>query len=598
MTGPAQQIEWYLARDGQQYGPVSEDELRKIIELGHLKNDDLVWRAGFAEWRQAEQVFPQELIEKPASPQPSPPQARPNPTQAPAGQPAAHSPQHAGPDPRRHGDPRVAGGAGAPRGRPQDRSGARPMHPQRSGQPGPDAGGVGGRDMGGGPDLGGRDRGSPGMTGQPSARSHPGGPGQSGGGSQFAPRDKRHVVEAAGVAARIEEARSRERPLPDDVNWSVDAPAGRGGGRRQQGQGGRRPKAAIERPAEYGHDFDDHYDAERQGRGRSKTAVVLWSVLLAVLVGAVSAAGWLAYTNADAASRLYSQFLGSASEEPTIVTAPRDQARVAPENTDGGSPPDRSADREPERKTVNVTVNTAPPAERPVQPPTNTSPEPPASVLFATPLWEVFKTGFPEWAGKLGAKAKTMKAAGAAEGEISIMVLRSMVELRRSNSAIALAAPAERLQDVAQSFVSNLKFLRKSSVEACYGFIAEGPLSKTVLPMLVDPSRSGPLPKQSIAILRAIQAGRATKAQYAAPKRGRLRQAVVRAGQARLEPGRPAALLGPRRALKGAARSGLPAGDGMVRKPSSRYLTGISDAVADRFAQSSRRRLTWSSLLL
>ncbi|MEO1265657.1 MAG: DUF4339 domain-containing protein, partial [Pseudomonadota bacterium] len=46
--------QWYLARDGQQFGPVSEDELRKLIELGHLRASDLVWHAGYAEWQPAQ----------------------------------------------------------------------------------------------------------------------------------------------------------------------------------------------------------------------------------------------------------------------------------------------------------------------------------------------------------------------------------------------------------------------------------------------------------------------------------------------------------------------------------------------------------------
>ncbi|MEO1609219.1 MAG: DUF4339 domain-containing protein [Pseudomonadota bacterium] len=52
------QIEWYLARDGQQHGPLSDDELHKFIELGHLRPNDLVWRAGFTDWRTAIECFP------------------------------------------------------------------------------------------------------------------------------------------------------------------------------------------------------------------------------------------------------------------------------------------------------------------------------------------------------------------------------------------------------------------------------------------------------------------------------------------------------------------------------------------------------------
>jgi GYF domain 2 len=59
MTAPASQIQWYLAREGQQYGPLSEAELAKFIELGHLQPNDLLWREGFPDWRPALVLFPQ-----------------------------------------------------------------------------------------------------------------------------------------------------------------------------------------------------------------------------------------------------------------------------------------------------------------------------------------------------------------------------------------------------------------------------------------------------------------------------------------------------------------------------------------------------------
>lgn len=58
MEGNSPKIEWYLARDGEQHGPLSDTELRKFVELGHLRESDLLWRAGFTEWQQAFVVFP------------------------------------------------------------------------------------------------------------------------------------------------------------------------------------------------------------------------------------------------------------------------------------------------------------------------------------------------------------------------------------------------------------------------------------------------------------------------------------------------------------------------------------------------------------
>ncbi len=58
MSAPASQTQWYLARDGQQYGPMTDAELAKFIELGHLQPNDLLWREGFPDWRPAMVVFP------------------------------------------------------------------------------------------------------------------------------------------------------------------------------------------------------------------------------------------------------------------------------------------------------------------------------------------------------------------------------------------------------------------------------------------------------------------------------------------------------------------------------------------------------------
>jgi hypothetical protein len=68
MSVSVSQVQWYLARDGQQYGPLSEPELAKFIELGHLQPTDLLWRDGFPDWRPAMVVFPpQRPAPRPAS---------------------------------------------------------------------------------------------------------------------------------------------------------------------------------------------------------------------------------------------------------------------------------------------------------------------------------------------------------------------------------------------------------------------------------------------------------------------------------------------------------------------------------------------------
>jgi hypothetical protein len=58
MSGPASLPQWFLAREGQQFGPISEAEMSKLVELGHLQPTDLLWRDGFPDWRPAMVVFP------------------------------------------------------------------------------------------------------------------------------------------------------------------------------------------------------------------------------------------------------------------------------------------------------------------------------------------------------------------------------------------------------------------------------------------------------------------------------------------------------------------------------------------------------------
>lgn len=76
-------IQWFIARDGKQHGPVTDVELKKLVELAHLKPADLVWRQGFSDWRTAASVFPS--IAEPAKPAaPAAPASAPAPAPAPA----------------------------------------------------------------------------------------------------------------------------------------------------------------------------------------------------------------------------------------------------------------------------------------------------------------------------------------------------------------------------------------------------------------------------------------------------------------------------------------------------------------------------------
>lgn len=58
MSGQGSPSQWYVARDGQQHGPLSDAEMRLFVQGGHLKPADLIWRPGFPDWKPATEVFP------------------------------------------------------------------------------------------------------------------------------------------------------------------------------------------------------------------------------------------------------------------------------------------------------------------------------------------------------------------------------------------------------------------------------------------------------------------------------------------------------------------------------------------------------------
>lgn len=52
------EAQWFIAREGNQHGPLSDAEMKKLVELSYLRPTDLIWRQGFPDWRPALAVFP------------------------------------------------------------------------------------------------------------------------------------------------------------------------------------------------------------------------------------------------------------------------------------------------------------------------------------------------------------------------------------------------------------------------------------------------------------------------------------------------------------------------------------------------------------
>lgn len=76
MTGMQPEAQWFIARDGNQHGPLSDAEMKKLVELSYLRPTDLIWRQGFPDWRPALAVFPRP--QGGAAPMPSQPAFEPS----------------------------------------------------------------------------------------------------------------------------------------------------------------------------------------------------------------------------------------------------------------------------------------------------------------------------------------------------------------------------------------------------------------------------------------------------------------------------------------------------------------------------------------
>ena len=72
MSETNSEIVWYIAREGEQHGPLSDAEMKLFVENGHLKSTDLVWNPEMTDWQTAASIFP-----PPAPPTPPPPPATP-----------------------------------------------------------------------------------------------------------------------------------------------------------------------------------------------------------------------------------------------------------------------------------------------------------------------------------------------------------------------------------------------------------------------------------------------------------------------------------------------------------------------------------------
>src|SRR5262245_7644099 len=68
------EVQWYYARNNEQFGPVSAGELKQLAEARQLSPDDVLWREGMEAWTTAASLRGL-FAETPSADTPMPPAA-------------------------------------------------------------------------------------------------------------------------------------------------------------------------------------------------------------------------------------------------------------------------------------------------------------------------------------------------------------------------------------------------------------------------------------------------------------------------------------------------------------------------------------------
>lgn len=515
MTAANGEIQWFIARDGKQYGPVSDAEMKKLVELRHLKPADLVWRPGFPEWRQAQAVFPPapqppqpKLTTQPppaaAQPQPAP---APQPVPAPAPQPQA-APQpvvvQPAPQPQHHQpaqqpqqqpyQPKPQPAPQHPAFQPQPFQ-AQPQHfqphpapepvrpesvhhesaPQPVMQPQgpapsqwPEPAGLRGE-----PPVGGRMPTEPYEPRHPAAGGHAHGPA---GGPMGAPAPMQPApapVQFQPNRAAYEPRRPAAHPAPAP-QAPILAPPGAAAPRGPQPGPSLAPQpiaadpiaAARSRSIAASAHGDEPEEASAPPRRRRLGKTLAAAV--AVLLIAAGAGYYLANG-------------GGGGIKAVMTAATKSGDKAAP--LDNLSETSEALDAHFQR----------------------------------APMWVIVKKEFPDWYGERLKEAAKLSADKTPEDKIAQHLVEKLVGLRRQYSDQALAASTPKLKSVANAFLGNLKALAAKSTDACYSFISQGETSPAVIAMMRSSEQSTAIQAQVAAIFEAIADGRKAPVQHSAP---------------------------------------------------------------------------------
>lgn len=497
MAALGENFDWYIGRDGKQFGPVNSAEMGKLIELGHLRPTDLVWRAGLADWQSAESVFNLSAANEPPPPEPAPSlPASPEPTASRASE----------PQPAQTPGATAAAAAAA-------RAFADTTAPQSVAYAAPQS------------------------VVQPLPQVAPARP---------------HVADAAAMAPRAEQSAGRDRrpspaaPAParaqprpedplrlDDIAAAINAkqpaathPASidppfepREPSRQAQRPAAQRaapqPAAPVvaspprERPAGVARDVGDagskgvpphhrkqprahppHDHSRKRRRSRAAMAIAL-SALAVVVSAAAAAYVWREQVVRTVANLTGANFAGAAKSG----------------STDGAEKQAPAAKAAP----------------RVVAEPGSLAA---ATAVESSALWTLLRTEFPEWYGERLREATRIRNERRDDAAVSRYLMEQVVQLRRNYADDALSSAPEGLLNIARNFVTSLVMLNRESVDACYGFISTGETSNAIMPLLARQDVSATFEGQLIAIFEAVADGRRNRVAHLPPRKSDYDQLV------------------------------------------------------------------------
>jgi len=457
MTGTEAEIQWYIARDGQQYGPITDAEMKLLVESGHLRSVDLVWRPGFAEWRPATAVFPPRQAE-PVPAARTAPQAPQNPTTAPQAQ---TTPSHAAAtDPARTQAPQTRNPQGpAQRNFPQ---------PGQAAGPGPAASGP----AASGPAA----PGSAGMAGTATVRIEPGGT----------------------TAGRAAQARPAAAPSNQDA---------RTGSPRSETLGDARGRSTPS-------------STSSTTSPKSNGPLLRKALIVGGVVAVFGTAGVVAGKNKDALLQLAGLNSSKTPQVPIIKaspatrTKPTETAALQDPTAPPATPPAQSepAAASPADATSATAATSEPSPVAKYQAALDER-------YGKSPLWSYVKRTDPDWYNQHLGEAAKIVADGKPELEATRHMVISLVALRRQSADQALSAGAPRLKAIAAAFLDNLQALAGASPATCYGFISQGETSAPVVEILHQSSGNSAIEAQAVAILEAAAEGKSSPQSHERPKK-------------------------------------------------------------------------------